>query len=148
MSQATAAVKSIQQVHKLNQYLTATGGIYNKHLALTDNTTPASDIQKESTTAESSLSRIRASVGLAVAAVMTLNSSLFGYLRQVTQPQSNRNTGGGENVRKCQVCGVSGSSTLKLNKCSKCKASPVYYCCREHQVSDWPKHKVCCCLPF
>lgn len=42
-----------------------------------------------------------------------------------------------KNGKICAVCEVS----CKL-KCKWCKR--VYYCCREHQVSDWKEHKKSC----
>lgn len=39
--------------------------------------------------------------------------------------------------KMCAVCDVSCKS-----KCQSCKR--VYYCCREHQLSDWRKHKKSC----
>ena len=42
-----------------------------------------------------------------------------------------------KNGKLCAVCEVSCKS-----KCQTCKK--VYYCCREHQVSDWKEHKKIC----
>lgn len=36
----------------------------------------------------------------------------------------------------CVICG-----TPSKKKCSKCGTK---YCCREHQMADWPKHKLVC----
>lgn len=41
------------------------------------------------------------------------------------------------NGKLCAVCEVSCKS-----KCQTCKK--VYYCCREHQLSDWREHKKIC----
>ena len=38
----------------------------------------------------------------------------------------------------CHVCG----STQSLKRCAKCKT--IFYCSREHQISDWKNHKVDC----
>ena len=38
-----------------------------------------------------------------------------------------------ETESHCSVCGV-----VATTQCSGCKS--VYYCCREHQKSDWRKH--------
>ncbi|KAH3756389.1 hypothetical protein Pelo_11809 [Pelomyxa schiedti] len=40
-------------------------------------------------------------------------------------------------LHKCNKCGANASS-----RCSKCRE--VWYCTREHQVSDWPAHKAQC----
>uniref|UniRef100_A0A7S3DVM0 MYND-type domain-containing protein n=1 Tax=Entomoneis paludosa TaxID=265537 RepID=A0A7S3DVM0_9STRA len=37
----------------------------------------------------------------------------------------------------CRVCGAAAAK-----KCSRCKA--VFYCCVEHQKSDWKRHKPSC----
>ena len=37
----------------------------------------------------------------------------------------------------CVVCGVNSK-----HKCPKCY---TFYCCRDHQVQDWKKHKKTCC---
>jgi len=42
--------------------------------------------------------------------------------------------------KEFQVCGLCSQHAKTL--CSKCKK--VYYCCREHQVSDWKAHKKNC----
>ena len=42
-----------------------------------------------------------------------------------------------KNGKMCAVCEVSCKS-----KCQSCKR--VYYCCREHQLSDWKEHKKDC----
>ncbi len=42
-----------------------------------------------------------------------------------------------KNGKLCAVCDASCKS-----KCQSCKK--VYYCCREHQVSDWKEHKKIC----
>lgn len=42
-----------------------------------------------------------------------------------------------KNGKLCAVCEVSCKS-----KCQSCKK--VYYCCREHQISDWKEHKKIC----
>ncbi|KAJ8309464.1 hypothetical protein KUTeg_014338 [Tegillarca granosa] len=38
----------------------------------------------------------------------------------------------------CAVCG----STSTLKRCARCKSR--VYCCKEHQLSDWPKHRPNC----
>ncbi len=40
----------------------------------------------------------------------------------------------------CAHCGKGG----KLLRCSGCKKSPVWYCCKEHQVGGWKLHKYTC----
>lgn len=145
LSQVTSAVKSIQEVHKLNQYLTVSreiAGSLGQRRRLGFDGKEEAETTNESSTAESSIKRIRSSVGIAVAGILTLNWSLFGFLKQQDSIDSTTVDSVTSEVKKCQVCGVSSSATVKLNKCSKCKATPVYYCCRDHQVSDWPKHKV------
>jgi hypothetical protein len=42
-----------------------------------------------------------------------------------------------KNGKLCAVCEASCKS-----KCQTCKK--VYYCCREHQISDWKEHKKIC----
>ena len=37
---------------------------------------------------------------------------------------------------KCRQCGLKDND--KLLQCSQCKQ--VFYCCRDHQVADWPEH--------
>ena len=39
-----------------------------------------------------------------------------------------------------QICGV--CSVPAKNKCAKCEK--IYYCCRDHQVADWKRHKIDC----
>ena len=39
----------------------------------------------------------------------------------------------------CDVCGV-----VSTDKCSKC--SSAFYCSAEHQLQDWPTHKLVCKL--
>jgi len=57
------------------------------------------------------------------------------------------------NTGKCRSCGTNGFyetetgteeliKTAELLTCTSCKS--VQYCCKEHQVEDWPKHKVFC----
>ena len=41
--------------------------------------------------------------------------------------------------RRCELCNEHAGS---LQLCSACKS--VYYCSKEHQVEDWPKHKLEC----
>jgi hypothetical protein len=38
----------------------------------------------------------------------------------------------------CKICGKEGN----LLRCSRCKL--VKYCTKEHQLSDWPEHKLEC----
>lgn len=38
----------------------------------------------------------------------------------------------------CVVCG----SKENLKRCTRCKGA--VYCCREHQIQDWPSHKTTC----
>ena len=40
--------------------------------------------------------------------------------------------------RQCALCCISNN----LMRCSKCKS--IRYCCREHQILDWPQHKLEC----
>ena len=42
-----------------------------------------------------------------------------------------------------KTCNVCGKDATKF--CSRCKL--VYYCCVEHQKSDWKKHKKTCLTP-
>lgn len=57
------------------------------------------------------------------------------------------------NTGKCRSCGKNGCyeteegtgeliKTSELMTCTSCRS--VQYCCKEHQVGDWPKHKVFC----
>lgn len=39
---------------------------------------------------------------------------------------------------RCVVC----DSKENLKRCTRCKG--VVYCCRQHQIQDWPSHKVAC----
>jgi MYND finger len=42
----------------------------------------------------------------------------------------------------CNTCRSSLIPKEKLMKCSRCKC--VWYCSRQHQLDDWPKHKKIC----
>ena len=39
-------------------------------------------------------------------------------------------------------CAARESHVSQFKRCSACNA--VWYCCREHQVEDWPAHKAAC----
>lgn len=41
--------------------------------------------------------------------------------------------------KACAVCGV---HATKTKRCSRCRNA--YYCSQEHQVADWPTHKLIC----
>jgi len=41
-------------------------------------------------------------------------------------------------MKECIVCGVKED----LKKCARCRI--VYYCCKEHQTTDWKRHKMEC----
>jgi hypothetical protein len=55
--------------------------------------------------------------------------------RRVWDRWQNRETQGW-----CAYCGKGG----KLLRCSWCKTAKVWYCCKEHQVSDRKLHKHTC----
>ena len=40
------------------------------------------------------------------------------------------------------ACGAKEAHASHFSKCGACKT--VAYCCREHQVADWPAHKAAC----
>jgi hypothetical protein len=40
------------------------------------------------------------------------------------------------------ACNAPELRACAFNKCSACKT--VVYCCKEHQVDDWPRHKAAC----
>lgn len=42
----------------------------------------------------------------------------------------------------CFTCGAKDSSELKLKACARC--AKATYCSKEHQTSDWPRHKQYC----
>jgi hypothetical protein len=44
-----------------------------------------------------------------------------------------------ESAKRCQHCGLLSFSSLRCNGCKK-----VYYCSKEHQRLDWPKHRSQC----
>jgi hypothetical protein len=60
---------------------------------------------------------------------------------QVSPPQQIEAVADATQIKKngklCMVCDVSCKS-----KCQSCKK--VYYCCRNHQLIDWKKHKKIC----
>ena len=39
-------------------------------------------------------------------------------------------------------CEVEGCEATEVDKCAKCKL--VFYCSKEHQMQDWPRHKIDC----
>jgi hypothetical protein len=47
-------------------------------------------------------------------------------------------------LRSCGLdsCGATEAHLDHFKRCSACKA--IVYCCREHQVADWPAHKAAC----
>ena len=47
-------------------------------------------------------------------------------------------------LRSCalQGCGAKEAHPQHFKRCSACKT--VVYCCKEHQVEDWPAHKAAC----
>jgi hypothetical protein len=47
-------------------------------------------------------------------------------------------------LQQCALagCAASESHASQFKKCGACRA--VVYCCREHQVEDWPAHKTAC----
>ena len=47
-------------------------------------------------------------------------------------------------LRSCalETCGAKEEHLQHFKRCSACKA--VVYCCKEHQVQDWPAHKAAC----
>jgi hypothetical protein len=40
------------------------------------------------------------------------------------------------------TCGAQEVHASHFKRCSACSA--VVYCCKEHQVQDWPAHKAAC----
>lgn len=56
--------------------------------------------------------------------------------QRVMERWNNRETEGW-----CVYCGKGGPSLLR---CTGCKLNRVWYCCKEHQVSDWKLHKHTC----
>lgn len=60
-------------------------------------------------------------------------------------PQSPPATGQENTAPKaCNYCDKQGGANtgIKLSRCSRCLQ--IWYCCRDHQMKDWPKHKKCC----
>jgi len=47
-------------------------------------------------------------------------------------------------LKSCAMagCGAREAHVSHFGKCSACKA--VAYCCKEHQLADWPAHKAAC----
>ena len=45
-------------------------------------------------------------------------------------------------LKKCAYCDKEEEVSRTHGQCNRCKS--VYYCCREHQVNDWPHHKQSC----
>jgi hypothetical protein len=47
-------------------------------------------------------------------------------------------------LRECALagCGAREVHVAQFKRCSACRT--VFYCCREHQVADWPAHKTAC----
>jgi hypothetical protein len=39
-------------------------------------------------------------------------------------------------------CAAREAHPAQFKSCAACRA--VVYCCREHQVADWPSHKAAC----
>ena len=65
-----------------------------------------------------------------------------GELKQKLE-RSSKKAASGE-MLSCALgsCGAREAHPSHFSKCGACKA--VAYCCREHQVADWPAHKAAC----
>lgn len=74
-----------------------------------------------------------------------LERRLRGYMRRLRE-----STAHGDalfvdaNTRVCALaaCGAPELRARAFSLCAACKA--VAYCCKEHQVTDWPAHKAAC----
>ena len=46
---------------------------------------------------------------------------------------------------RCEQCGGTAKEcgVPRLRYCGVCRG--VAYCCKEHQIADWPKHRLTCC---
>jgi hypothetical protein len=53
-------------------------------------------------------------------------------------------TAAARGLRLCALhtCGAQEVHASQFKRCSAC--SGVVYCCKEHQVQDWPAHKAAC----
>ena len=65
----------------------------------------------------------------------------LGKIAPLSSPQTPGITPGSSGTEQ-QMCNVCGKIGVALSRCSKCKV--VFYCGREHQLSDWPAHKSQC----
>ena len=63
-------------------------------------------------------------------------------LKQVGQERAEAAAAG--QLRNCALasCGAKEAHVSHFSRCAACKG--VVYCCREHQVADWPQHKAAC----
>ena len=74
-------------------------------------------------------------------ACQAFTSTLESQTRSVAERARAAATG---QLRSCALasCGAKEAHVELYKKCSSCLA--VVYCCREHQVADWPTHKAAC----
>jgi hypothetical protein len=49
-----------------------------------------------------------------------------------------------QNREKEGWCAFCGKPVCDLQKCSACRNKKIFYCCKEHQKSDWKLHKHTC----
>ena len=74
-------------------------------------------------------------------ACQAFTSTLESQTRSVAERARAAATG---QLRSCALasCGAKEAHVELYKKCASCLA--VVYCCREHQVADWPTHKAAC----
>jgi hypothetical protein len=65
-------------------------------------------------------------------------------MRKARSDQARSAAAAAGKLRSCALvsCGVTEAHVSHFKACGACKT--VAYCCKEHQVADWPAHKAAC----
>ncbi len=161
IQQASTAVKTVGKMNSKGAF--SHGTTHAKKLQLTEhaatdkgaeNTLVLPSKKGDATAAngdsDSSLTAMRETISIAIAAMHMLSCAMLGVLSlQEQEPEQVKSASPSTAVvasptppRSCAVCKKDESPSQSLHRCSKCKA--VYYCCREHQLQHWPVHKSTC----